>query len=166
MSALSKAKAAGFALSLTSDGNISIEPFSKLTDIQRQWLKSHKAEIIAELEAANEEPPTLQPWQEAAITAWVYSLGGSPGTIAEELADCLEQCRSDAEALAYYLRRSSERLPIKPTKPPLATCGTCTHFTPHHAHGKGSGDCTSGVKPLGVCHWSETQHPCNQHETN
>lgn len=44
----------------------------------------------------------------------------------------------------------------------LFTCGLCQHFKPHHAHGKGSGSCSAGVMPSGVCHWSETVTECNQ----
>ncbi len=48
MSALNKIIAAGFTLAM--DGNdLVIKPFSKLTPNQRAFLKSHKAEIVAEL---------------------------------------------------------------------------------------------------------------------
>jgi hypothetical protein len=55
--ALSKIKAAGFIVEL--DGkDLAISPFSKLTKSQVEFLKSHKAEIIAELQqeqAANDK---------------------------------------------------------------------------------------------------------------
>ncbi len=50
MSALSKIKSAGFDVGLV-DGFIEITPASKLTQSQFAFLKSHKAEIIAELQA-------------------------------------------------------------------------------------------------------------------
>lgn len=57
MNALSKIKAAGFVVEL-EEGCLAIEPFSKLTTSQIGFLKSHKAEIIEELEreqAANDK---------------------------------------------------------------------------------------------------------------
>ena len=50
MSALTKIKEAGFSLTLEGD-NFKIIPFSKLTTKQREFLKSHKAEIISDLKA-------------------------------------------------------------------------------------------------------------------
>lgn len=50
MSALSKIRNAGFELNLI-DENIEIIPFSKLNQQQREFLRSHKAELIAELKA-------------------------------------------------------------------------------------------------------------------
>ena len=94
------------------------------------------------------------------ISAWVCNLGGSEETIAEELADCLEQCLNEPEALAYFLKRSEEIKPAE-TSIVLIQCGNCQNFTPHYAHGKGTGICKAGVMPFGVCHWSETQHTCN-----
>lgn len=52
MGALSKIRAAGFGVSLV-DGFIEIDPASKLTSSQREFLKLHKAEIVEELQAAN-----------------------------------------------------------------------------------------------------------------
>ncbi|MGZ8190733.1 MAG: hypothetical protein ACXWTS_05825 [Methylococcaceae bacterium] len=46
--ALAKIKAAGFVVEL-EDGELFIEPFSKLTPPQLAFLKTHKAEIIGEL---------------------------------------------------------------------------------------------------------------------
>ncbi len=54
MSYAARIQQAGFILEAV-DGNLYIEPFSKLTNRQRAFLKRHKAEIIAELtDAANE----------------------------------------------------------------------------------------------------------------
>lgn len=56
MSALLKIKRAGFDIALV-DGFIEITPASELTQIQLDFLKSHKAEIVRELqiEASAEE---------------------------------------------------------------------------------------------------------------
>ena len=56
MNALQKIKNAGFEVEL-SNGNLVIQPFSKLTPQQIDFLKAHKAEIIKELEAANDSYP-------------------------------------------------------------------------------------------------------------
>ena len=50
MTALSKIKSAGFSVTLV-DGFIEISPGNKLTDTQRVYLKTNKAEIILELQA-------------------------------------------------------------------------------------------------------------------
>ncbi len=52
MTYLEPIQKAGFRLHL-EDGKLMVEPFSKLTDRQRAFLKHHKAEIIRELLAAN-----------------------------------------------------------------------------------------------------------------
>ncbi|TAL44370.1 MAG: hypothetical protein EPN89_14120 [Methylovulum sp.] len=50
MGALSKIQTAGFTINLIGD-SFEVTPASALTDGQRVFLKSHKAEIIAELRA-------------------------------------------------------------------------------------------------------------------
>lgn len=52
MSALLKIKKAGFEISLYGDG-FEVYPADKLTTGQREFLKSHKAEIMNELTTAN-----------------------------------------------------------------------------------------------------------------
>lgn len=48
MEALSRIKAKGFAVKLVGD-NLEISPASALSQLQREFLTTHKAEIIAEL---------------------------------------------------------------------------------------------------------------------
>lgn len=50
MTALSKIKSAGFELTLI-DGSFGIKPASKLNQQQREFLRTHKAELITELKA-------------------------------------------------------------------------------------------------------------------
>lgn len=50
MGALSKIRAAGFDVELRSNGNIGIKPVGELSEIQREFLRLHKAEIVDELE--------------------------------------------------------------------------------------------------------------------
>lgn len=56
MSALSKIQSAGFNLSIENAGALGVAPASKLTNEQREFIRSHKAEILAKLKAANSEP--------------------------------------------------------------------------------------------------------------
>ena len=50
MTALSEIKRAGFVINLNG-GDFVVTPSKSLTDLQRDFLKSHKAEIITELQA-------------------------------------------------------------------------------------------------------------------
>jgi hypothetical protein len=152
MTALAKIKDAGFTLSLTDTGNIQVIPFSKLTDIQRQYIRQHKAEIIRQLETETESQP------EAVITIYprfviCYTPNGGP----------IRLLAKDAGHEQLLINMNPKPTVAKESLKSLFTCGTCTHFTPHHAHGKGSGSCDAGVKPSGICHWSETVTECNQH---
>lgn len=54
MSALLKIQQAGFELSIERSGKLGVVPASKLTDELRKYIRSHKAEILTELEAAND----------------------------------------------------------------------------------------------------------------
>ncbi len=145
MTALAKIKGAGFSLSLTDTGNLKIIPFSRLTDTQREFLKHRKQEIIEQLRAEAKSQP------EAVITIYprfvvCYTPNGQG----------LQVMAKDAEHEAFLLR-------INP-KPKTVTCHACNNFTPHHAHGKGSGGCSAGVMPSGVCHWVETPKICGQYQ--
>ncbi len=50
MGALSKIESAGFSVSLMGE-SMAISPASNLTQTQKDFLKSHRAEIIAELKS-------------------------------------------------------------------------------------------------------------------
>ena len=106
-----------------------ISPFSKLTPTQLEFLKQHKAAIVAELEAET------YPKQ---VTCHTPNGKG------------LRVSAKSKEHEEFLLRMD----------PPQ--CGNCQNFTPHHAHGKGSGGCKAGVMPSGIVHWSETRHTCNE----
>ena len=101
MSALEKIKDAGFTLSLTDSGNLRINPTSKLTDAQRDYIKSHKTEIIAELEAETH-------------------LGANPETY-PKLVDCytpngglIRLTAQDAKTEAYLLRMNPKPPSVSP----------------------------------------------------
>ncbi len=84
MNPLSKIKNAGFDLSLTDTGNIYVEPASRLTETQLEYLRTHKAEIIRELqaEAINEPSSTLYP---RLVTCWTPD--GNPISILAKNAE-------------------------------------------------------------------------------
>lgn len=139
MTALAKIRDAGFTVRLKENGNLGVSPKDKLTDTQLAYLKANKAEIITQLESEKESQP------EAVITIYPRFV-----TCYTPLGKGLQVMAKDAEHEAWLLRMNPPR------------CGNCQNFTPHHAHGKGSGTCKAGVMTSGICHWSETQHGCNQ----
>ncbi len=57
MSALLKIQSAGFKLSIKNPDGLGVAPASKLTDEQREFIRSHKDEILDELKAANDSEP-------------------------------------------------------------------------------------------------------------
>jgi hypothetical protein len=67
MSALMKARSAGFTIRLIDGNSIGITPLEQLTQTQRQWLSEHRDDVVAELlsEAANEvvKTPVSIHWQ-------------------------------------------------------------------------------------------------------
>jgi len=64
MSALQKIKSAGFDVNLQGD-SFAITPSSLLNSQQREFLKTHKAEIISELQA---EALAVQPTKQIPVT--------------------------------------------------------------------------------------------------
>ena len=62
MNAVAKMRQAGFGLAITERGGLWIEPASRLTTAQREFVKAHKVLLLAELraEAAN-DPPMVPP---------------------------------------------------------------------------------------------------------
>jgi len=89
MSALTKIRNAGFQIGIDS-GDLLIEPGDKLTKNQLAFLKSHKSEIIAELE----------------LTVTCYTPAGVP----------IEVQARDADHAAWLLRMNPKPKP-KDTQP-------------------------------------------------
>jgi uncharacterized protein YllA (UPF0747 family) len=100
-SSLAKIRKSGFDVALSDTGNLSIKPASALTQQQRQFLKSHKAEIISELQAEQ----IRQFENEQQVLAWLSSIDEKDQAVIEYI---LNQCRADQEALQYFLRRAEE----------------------------------------------------------
>jgi hypothetical protein len=81
MSALSKIMAAGFDVSMNDTGGLVIVPASKLTQSQREFLKTHKAELIEELTAENntvEWRDYIEPDIRNPLTVICYTPAGNP----------------------------------------------------------------------------------------
>lgn len=145
MDALSKIKSAGFEVTLEGDG-FEISPSSTLTLTQREFLKAHKAEIIAELKAANVSAGDRQ-----AVLNWLHSIGESDQEIVTET---LERCANDPAALAYFLRRAGEANKAT-VESGLIICRNCQHFNSFNLHGGGAGKCGAGVRAAGNCLWAQ-----------
>jgi hypothetical protein len=80
MSALSKIMAAGFDVSMNDTGGLVIVPASKLTQSQREFLKTHKAELIEELNGNNtvEWRDYIEPDIRNPLTVICYTPAGKP----------------------------------------------------------------------------------------
>ena len=52
---LERLNTSGVEVALSDTGELMVKPGKPLTDEQRNWLKQHKAELIAEVEAASVE---------------------------------------------------------------------------------------------------------------
>jgi hypothetical protein len=100
MGALHQIREAGFDVALV-DGWIEICPADKLTQTQQHFLKSHRAEIISELQAEQ----IRQAENERRVLAWLSFIGETDPAIIE---DTLNRCRADQETMSYFLMRSME----------------------------------------------------------
>jgi hypothetical protein len=157
MGALSKIESAGFNVSLIGE-NLAISPASNLTQTQKEFLRSHKAEIIRELEAV-----TLSGVDRQKILLYLNSIGETDQTLIDGL---LERCRTDREALAWVIgwadRAAVNRQPGKAVSK-SRTCRNCQHFNSFNTHGGGAGTCGAGVWSAGICRWADTCHQCGNY---
>lgn len=103
MNALSIMTQSGFNVSLNDDKLI-VSPSSKLTNEQRQFIRQHKPQIIAELKAAKNDAG-LSHQDRAAILRWLTYINENSQPIID---DVLDYCSENPEALMYYLARSKE----------------------------------------------------------
>jgi len=90
MSALTKIEKAGFKVFLTGD-SLGITPAKDLTLPQREFLKSHKAEIITELSAYQK------------IINWLASIDETDPAIID---GAIDRCKADPDTLNYFLQRA------------------------------------------------------------
>jgi hypothetical protein len=82
------------------DGGIKVRAPAPLPDDFMAELRRHKTELVNKLSGDN-----LTPDQEAAITRWLDHIDEADPALR---AECLDRCRQDPEALAYYLERARE----------------------------------------------------------
>ncbi len=91
MTALSRIESAGFTVALAGD-SLEVTPASLLTQPQREFLKSHKAEIITELSTYQK------------IINWLASIDE---TNPEIIAETIDRCKIEPETLSYFLQRAN-----------------------------------------------------------
>jgi hypothetical protein len=101
ITSLAKIRNAGFDVALSSGDKLRIRPFDKLTQTQQQFLKSHKAEIISELQSEQ----IRQAEDERRILTWLSFIGETDPVVIE---DTLNRCRADQETMQYFLTRANE----------------------------------------------------------
>ena len=94
MGALSKIESAGFSVSLMGE-SMAISPASNLTQTQKDFLKSHRAEIIAELKSK-----TLSAAYRNKLLDYMAAIGETDQDIIDEFID---RCAYDTDALAWAL---------------------------------------------------------------
>ena len=121
MGMMQKITDAGFTLTL-SDGAIEISPASKLTDIQRTIIREHKAEIIAEFTAANDQGITET--ERAYLAGWLSHIGE---TDPEMISEFWHNIRHKQGAKDYFLQRAM----AEATPDYRRHCHECQHFTKH-----------------------------------
>ncbi|PPK76924.1 hypothetical protein B0F87_10228 [Methylobacter tundripaludum] len=90
MSALTKIENAGFKVFMNGE-NLGITPAKDLTLPQREFLKSHKAEIITELSTYQK------------IINWLASIHETDPAIIDET---IQSGKTDPETLSYFLQRA------------------------------------------------------------
>lgn len=79
MAALDYLRRAGLTVESVAD-RLRVSPAERITDAVRQFVRDHRAELLAELSAANDSthPPAPQPASEPKRTAWRITRAGQP----------------------------------------------------------------------------------------
>lgn len=155
MGALSKIEAAGFNVSLAGE-NLEISPASALTLPQREFLKSHKAEIIAELKAK-----TLSAADQQKLIDYMAAIGETDQGLIDGL---LNRCVNDADYLKWILDWANKLLsPSRRPKTQTVSCRGCRYFKCLNAHGGGAGKCGIGARSAGYYNWSDDLHECSEY---
>lgn len=148
MGALSKIRQAGFSVALVGE-SFEIIPASALTQNQREFLKSHRAEIIVELRT---ETSGLSSADRQKLLDYMAAIDE---TDPEMIAELLTECGKDANKLAWILDWADKVLAQDRPQQGLISCRHCQSFRCYNDHGGGAGSCGAGVMPMGACHWSE-----------
>lgn len=178
MSALSKAREAGFVVRLVDGDKIGITPIERLTDTQKRWLSANRDDVLAELrgESAN-EPSNVdinlgRRWEffvslaiQHDVTADEVSARFTPDDIADlvaqpdnrlplhakTIADAVKRSRTRPEDINYQITHSDtpELIRAIHNRSEPQTCGSCQHFRRDERHAS-LGNCAMG-EPEGTC---------------
>ena len=158
MGALTKIRQAGFSVALVGE-SFEIIPASALTQNQREFLKSHRTEIIVELRT---ETSDLSAADRSKLLDYMAAI---EETNPEMIDDLLTECGKDADKLEWALQWADKVLAAHAQpEQGLITCRSCQHFQCYNAHGGGAGSCGAGILPYGACHWSETTRECGKYQ--
>jgi hypothetical protein len=101
MGALSQIRKAGFSVTLTGD-SFEIIPASALTQNQREFLKSHRAEVIQELQS---EAPSLSANDRKKLLDYLEAIGETDQAMIDEY---LTECSKNVDLLAWALQWSDK----------------------------------------------------------
>lgn len=122
MNALQKIRSAGFNVALVGD-SFQITPASLLTQSQRDFLKSHKAEIVSNLRA---ETMGLSACDRETLLNYLANIGEDDPAM---IQDFLLGCSHDAEKLEWALRVADKTLKIQNHDySGLSQCSGCDHL--------------------------------------
>jgi len=159
MSAVTRLKAAGFTVRFVPPNSIGITPIERLTDIQRQWIKSNRSLLLAELTGAN-EPDRWQHFIDLCAGQGVNTAEVERMFHQQDKADVLEAVPDSelplhAKTIADAIKRKRKPVVIVlDTRkryvingPVTHRCGDCQHFRRiEHPH---LGTCDAG-EPEGI----------------
>lgn len=121
MVALSKIREAGFQVSLIGD-SFEISPAGNLTKLQREFLKSHKAEIIIELRT---EANRISAHDRQTLMAYLDAIGETDQAMIDEY---LTECASDLKILAEQLQQANDYLQVESGDTSgFVRCSDCNH---------------------------------------
>ena len=159
MSALTKIRKAGFNVALVGE-SFKIIPASSLTQNQREFLTSHRAEIVTELRT---ETYGLLAADRQNLLDY---MGAIDETDPEMIDELLDECSKEPDKLAWALNWANKVLSaqVQPEQS-LITCRNCQYFQCYNAHGGGAGKCGVGITSPGLCWWGETHHDCEKYQS-
>lgn len=103
MNAVAKMRQAGFIPAISPAGGLLIEPASRLTVAQREFVKAHKVLLLEELraEAANDAPLVVEADPYAERVAELMALGWAPWNA---------RARAESEALPAWQEKMEVRV--------------------------------------------------------
>jgi len=159
---IQEARVDGVRLALSPVGTIKASGDGVAVNRWLTLIREHKTGIVDVLKNG---PMTAE--EEKAIRAWLAHIEEIDPAI---IAEVLDQCRSDADARQYFIRRAEE-VPRPAAATGWVTCGDCQHF--ERKNHPQLGHCAEGEPeaPAGLwatdrrsCgHWEQSEHE-GQHD--